>query len=139
MVDIVFNTGIADGEAVIAGNIVYGSDFSDYKNGITDYITGDSQILVYDHSAPNIVRGELVIKNVTYSDYIILDTWIRDKALFMITAFSITCIPSTFIDLGKGRGTALTGVHYNKKDTEGVFKVTPPGIYEIKFPYIFIR
>jgi len=134
MVDVVFNqSGNVCG---IVGEVVYATDFWFEKNGQVQYITGDSAIVVYDYSAPEMLFAELVVKNVSYADFLLLQTWIREKALYRLNTFTITCNPNTYINLGLGRGVNITNAHYNKSDTEGIFKITPPGIYEIKFPFV---
>ena len=122
----------------ISTSIVYGTGFSTERKGQVLYLTGANSYLSYDISGANIVTGTIKMKNVSRADGYLLETFIHQRMLFKHVPFSITCNPGTLINLGLGDNTAITNARYNSFDTD-IFEQVPPGLFNIEFPYTFIR
>ena len=137
MVDTVFDLGGSGNSVTVTGQVVYGTIFEDERWGQHSLRVGDGSLVTYDNAGINVVNGEIRIKAVEYANGEELRTWIREKAVYKLNQFTITT-PSG-VDLGNGKGNSLLNVNYDKFDMKGIFKFKAPGLYDIIFPYTFVR
>lgn len=124
---------ITIGTQTITKNPAYGTEWwYDRMNQMTQ-ITADGGHVTYDNG-PTILRGVIILNNVSKTEGDNFRTWLTGTAIYSKTSFTIT--PPSATDLGAGAGIALTTAYYDGGPTiEGVFSYIAPGIYNIKFPY----
>lgn len=135
MVDLVLTQG--ENVVTVPGNIVYGTEWYDKRLNQYAMETADGGDIVYD-GGPTLVYGVILMKNVSYTDGELLRSWIRTYAIFQKNTFTISAI--TGLDLGNGKGVAITGARYNgSNDMKGVLAYEAPGIYSVNFPYKYKR
>ena len=135
MVTITFDCGGGDSVS-IDGQIVYGTKFADRRYNQYGMRTADGSLVVYD-TGLNVVSGEIIIKNVSYTDGELLRTWLHEKAIFQKNKFDITTPDG--VDLGEGKGEDIIDANFEGDSDNGVFQYSAPGLYKITFPYTYVR
>lgn len=114
-------------------NPSYDSDFSFRRANQYSQETVDGALKTYD-GGPNILIGEIVLRNVSKAEGDALRNFIKTTVLFELYQFTIT--PPANTDIGGGVGTALTTVNFaGGQDLKGLFKYSAPGTYTITIPY----
>lgn len=121
------------GTQTLTQNPYFGTDnYTTRINQFTRY-TADGGESTYDNGA-DILKGIVLIKNVTKAEGKAFKTWLTDVAVYQLNSFSITPPPNT--DIGNGDGIALTNCNYaGGNTTKGVVVFKAPGWYDITFPY----
>jgi hypothetical protein len=120
--------------ATITRNPSYQSRFWPVRYNHEKSETADGGNVTYDNG-PTIIKGNIVIKNVSKAEADALKHFLTDHAIYTKNAMTIT--PPTNTDVGAGNGTALTSAYFDGENSlEGVIDgPNPPGIYDINFPY----
>jgi len=124
---------ISIGTVTITRNPSFGTDWS--KDRLNQYTQGtaDGGRNTYDNG-PNILKGTIVLRNVSKANGDALRTYLTDTAIFGKNSFTIT--PPASTDLGSGVGTAVTLAFYDGgTNLDGVFEYIAPGIYNINLSY----
>lgn len=96
--------------------------------------TADGGHATYDNG-PNVILGNILIKNVARSEAESLRTYLTDTAIFQLNSFTITPQASGETDLGKGQGTAIQAFYDGGSDINGVFSLRAPDLFDIQIPY----
>lgn len=122
---------------VIAGNIVYGTEYFDTRYNQHSQLNAIGDLITYD-TGFNRVTTEILIKNVSYTDGENLRSFIRTKLIYQLNTFTLTC-SSAEVNLGNGKNTALSNCKFNKTDDDGVLKYVPPGLYQVSLPVTYRR
>ena len=139
MAVITFDTLAVGGSLdLVTPTVVYGTDYFDKRYSQHKFRTGDGALVTYDGAGKNVVEGVIVMKGVGWDEGGSLRTWLRTKAVYALNSFTITPASSE-LDLGLGKGIAVTGCNYTKDDDKGVFIHQTPGVFKINFPYTFVR
>lgn len=134
-ISITFNTG-SSSITLTTPTVVYGTDFFDNRYNQTSIRTCDGELITYG-TGLSIVNGEIVMKGVDWTEGDNFRTWLHNEAVFSMNKFTIT--PPSQLDLGKGKGRSITSVNFVGEDDKGVFKLVVPGVFNITFPYTFVR
>lgn len=95
--------------------------------------TADGGRKIYDNG-PDVLKGEIVLRNVSKAEGDALRTFLETKAIYGKNAIDIT--PPTNTDIGAGAGTKLSSAYFDGPNTlEGVLSYHEPGLYDIVIPY----
>lgn len=121
----------------IQGWVSYDSGFWDSKKSQFEKRNLNGDPIVYS-TGNTIVRGLLILKNVSYTDGQSLKSWLKTYAQYMINSFTLAT-DSNEVNLGLGLGAIVKNVNYTKNSDKDLLKYMKPGIYLVKFPYRFIR
>jgi hypothetical protein len=135
MVNLTFVQG--SNTLVIAGSIVYGTEFSDARYNQHSQLNAIGDLITFD-TGFNRVTTEILIKNVSYTDGENLRAFISTRLIYQLNTFTLTP-SSSEVNLGNGKGTALTGCKFSKTDDDGVLKYVPPGLYQVSLPVTYRR
>lgn len=117
-----------------SGNIVYGTDHYFKRLNQLKLECSDGSDLVYD-GGPTKGYGSLIVKRISYSDGINIETWVKSTIYYQKYTFSISAI--TNVNLGNGKNTPITGARFLKNSTEGLLEFVAPGMYNLTFDYSF--
>lgn len=118
-----------------SGSVVYGTGGYVQRLNQFQIPLSDGTDVVYD-GGPNIVKWELLVKNVSISEGLGLEAFLKDTLFFAKKTFSITGIPH--INLGNGLGESVQGARYDGgASSQGLLALAPPGIYSVNFSYKF--
>jgi hypothetical protein len=124
---------ITIGTVTISRNPSYSSEWWSERINQETIITADAGRATYDNGT-EIIRGTLVLQNVSKAEGDALMAYITDTAIFGENSFTIT--PPTNTDVGAGVGTALTDAYFDGGTSlQGVFEFIAPALYNIKFSY----
>lgn len=133
-------TQTENGSAVVTPecNIVFGTEWYDTNINQFELEAVDGTDIIYSAGGPLKVHGLMLLKNLSYSDGLELLEWIRDDLDFAYNRFTISAVTNT--DLGLGKNTAITNARWDGGSSlRDVFEYVAPGIFNVKFPYRFIR
>jgi len=118
-------------------SVVFGTEWSDKILNQFELDTVDGGTVVYS-AGPNKCTGLILLKNLSYADGLELYEWIRDDIDCAKSRFTIAAVAN--LNLGKGKNTAITNARWaGGPDLKGYFEFVPPGFYNVKFPYTFVR
>jgi len=121
----------------VEASVVYGTEFMDSRKNQSEHELVDGSTIVYD-AGPTWCHGVLVLKHASYSDGAALRAWIRDSIIFAFNRFTISAVSGA--DFGLGKGVVITNARYDGgSNMDGVFQYIAPDMYNIKFPYRFVR
>ncbi len=123
---------IANGEVVINGHVVYGTDYSSEQWNQVATRTADGKKHTYSNGV-NIFSTNLIVKGVVKAEGKAMKDWLREKVVYGLNRFDIAL--SQPVDLGEGETTSLLMAEFPKPNDEGVFSLKAPGIYNINFPF----
>jgi len=119
-------------------NIVFGTLWEDETINQFEMRTVDGADVIYDGGGPIICHGNMILKNLSYTDGIALIGWVRSTIIFAYNRFTIGAVANT--DLGKGKNTQITNCRWDGGPSmKGLAAYDAPGIYTINFPYRFTR
>lgn len=139
MVDITFDIGGVLGSVTVHGTLVYGTKFNDTRYNQSSQRLATGEYRVYD-TGVNVVTGEMLLKNVSYTNGEEFRAWLREKAVYQLNPFSIVLDTSCDqVDLGNGKGVDILNAQLTKKDDKDILKYVVPGLYTMKIPYTYVR
>lgn len=123
------------GTATITKDPAFGSQFHLMRLNQETKITADGGHVTYDNG-PNVLIGNIMVKNILKSEADTLRTFIKDTAIFQKVSFTINISTLTNTDLGEGSGTNITNAFFDGgTDLNGVFELIAPGTFNLNFPY----
>lgn len=126
--------------------VVYGTDWYDKRLNHTFARTSDGTLQSWD-VGPTLCRCTIVMKDVSSAHATIVRNVIKTYCDFSGTDFNLIQLTDSLasfpsgqgVDLGNGVGTTLTDVNFAFSSTEGIFRLVPPGNYDITLPIEFVR
>ncbi|MHA1790274.1 MAG: hypothetical protein ACTSXT_13760 [Candidatus Helarchaeota archaeon] len=133
------NVGGVIDTIVLNGIISYKTHYYDTPLNQINIQTLDGGFHTYGNSLQQ-VNGELEIRGVDYTQGDHFKTWLRDKLIFQGYYLGIE-IP-VGVDLGKGDHISIVFADKCKmieKDGDGVAKLVPPKMFNIKFNFKYTR
>ena len=126
-----------DSDTISIGcSFVYGTEYFPKRLNQYKLPTADGGEVVYD-CGPTKIFLTLLLKNVSYADGKLLETYVRDIVLFSVRTFDIAGVPK--LDLGQGEGVGCTYVRYPENSLEGVFSLTAPKGFNVNLPLTYLR
>ena len=106
------------------------------ESALRDYQKGYTGVGVKKVFSSRVVRSVVLLEltNLSRDDYQKLYIFIVQKIQFMLKEFTVTVSSE---DLGRGTGAPVNKCRLTVKDSTGMVKPKPPGLYDVQFSFMY--